>query len=35
MKFYTRRHNLQHEELLVRYPEEWAAGVRCCCGMEG
>ncbi len=29
-----RQHNMQHEELLVRYPEQWAAEVRRCCGME-
>ena len=29
-----RRHDRQHEELLVRDPEEWAAEVRRCCGME-
>lgn len=29
-----RRHDMQHEELLVRDPEQWAAEVRRCCGME-
>lgn len=29
-----RRHDMQHEELLVRDPEEWAAEVRRCCGIE-
>lgn len=29
-----RRHDMQHEELLVRGPEEWATEVRRCCGME-
>lgn len=29
-----RRHNMQHEELLMRYPEEWAAEVRRCCGQQ-
>lgn len=29
-----RRHDMQHEELLARYPEEWAAEVRRCCGSE-
>lgn len=28
-----RRHDMQHEELLVRRPEEWAAEVRRCCGL--
>lgn len=28
-----RQHDLQHEELLVRAPEQWAAEVRRCCGM--
>jgi hypothetical protein len=28
------RHDLQHEELLVRQPEAWAAEVRRCCGIE-
>lgn len=28
-----RRHDMQHEELLVRCPEEWAAEVRRCCGI--
>lgn len=27
-----RQHDMQHEELLVRDPEEWAAEVRRCCG---
>lgn len=27
-----RRFELQHEELLVRYPEKWAAEVLACCG---
>lgn len=30
-----RRHDMQHEELLARYPEEWAAEVRRCCEVEG
>ena len=30
-----RRHDRQHEELLVRDPEQWAEEVRRCCGMEG
>lgn len=29
-----RRHDKNHEELLVCQPEEWAAEVRRCCGME-
>lgn len=29
-----RRHDRQHEELLVRDPDQWAAEVRRCCGME-
>lgn len=29
-----RLHNLQHEELLVWRPQEWAAEVRRCCGLE-
>jgi hypothetical protein len=29
-----RRHDLQHEELLVCQPEHWAAEVRRCCGIE-
>lgn len=29
-----RRHDLQHEELLVRHPEAWAAEVRRSCGRE-
>jgi pimeloyl-ACP methyl ester carboxylesterase len=28
------RHNLQHEELLVCQPRNWAAEVRRCCGMK-
>lgn len=28
-----RRHDMQHEELLVRDPEQWAAEVCRCCGM--
>ncbi|MDO4324120.1 MAG: alpha/beta hydrolase [Lachnospiraceae bacterium] len=28
-----RRHDMQHEELLVRAPEQWAAEVCRCCGM--
>lgn len=28
-----RRHDMQHEELLVRDPEQWAAEVSCCCAM--
>lgn len=30
-----RRHDMQHEELLVRDPEQWAAEVRRCCGNGG
>lgn len=26
-----RRHDLQHEELLVRYPDRWAEEIRQCC----
>jgi pimeloyl-ACP methyl ester carboxylesterase len=29
-----RRHDLQHEELLVCQPENWATEVRRCCGIE-
>lgn len=29
-----RRHDLNHEELLVHYPERWAAEVRRSCGLE-
>lgn len=29
-----RRHDLQHEELLVRHPKEWAAEVRRSCGND-
>jgi hypothetical protein len=29
-----RRHNLQHEELLVCQRSNWAAEVRRCCGIE-
>lgn len=29
-----RRHDRQHEELLVRDPEQWTEEVRRCCGME-
>ena len=29
-----RRHEAQHEELLVKNPAQWAAEVRRCCGME-
>lgn len=29
-----RRHNLQHEELLARYPERWAEEIRRCCDMR-
>lgn len=29
-----RRHDLNHEELLMRYPARWAAEVRRCCGFE-
>lgn len=28
-----RRHDLQHEELLICYPEKWAEEVRSCCGL--
>lgn len=27
-----RRHDMQHEELLARYPEKWAEEVQKCCG---
>lgn len=27
--------DLQHEELLARYPERWAEEVRHCCGQNG
>lgn len=30
-----RRHDMQHEELLMRWPEQWTAEVRRCCKMEG
>lgn len=30
-----RRYELQHEELLLRYPEKWAAEVRACCSAIG
>lgn len=30
-----RQHDMQHEELLVRDPEQWTAEVRRCCGMGG
>lgn len=29
-----RRHDMQHEELLMRYPEQWTQEVRKCCGIE-
>lgn len=29
-----RRHELQHEELLMRYPQEWTQEVLLCCGMQ-
>lgn len=29
------RHDMQHEELLARYPEQWTEEVRQCCGMNG
>lgn len=29
-----RRHELQHEELLMRYPKEWVQEVLDCCGMR-
>lgn len=29
-----RRHDLQHEELLCRFPEKWAEEVRDCCGIS-
>lgn len=29
-----RRHSLQHEELLVGYPEKWYAEICSCCGIE-
>lgn len=28
-----RRHNLQHEELLMRYPDKWVGEVVSCCGI--
>lgn len=29
-----RRHDLQHEELLMRYPNEWMQEIVSCCGIE-
>lgn len=29
-----RKHELQHEELLMRYPKKWVQEVRICCGMQ-
>lgn len=29
-----RTHDMQHEELLVCYPQQWADEVRLCCGMN-
>ncbi|MCM1145930.1 MAG: alpha/beta hydrolase [Clostridium sp.] len=29
-----RRHKMQHEELLICYPEKWAAEVKSCCGLS-
>lgn len=29
-----RHHNLQHEELLVCYPEKWVSEVEACCGIK-
>lgn len=29
-----RRHELQHEELLICYPKEWAQEIRSCCKIE-
>lgn len=29
-----RRHELQHEELLMRYPKEWLQEVLNCCGLQ-
>lgn len=28
-----RRHDLHHEELLMRYPDKWIREVVCCCGI--
>ncbi len=30
-----RRHDMQHEELLVCYPEKWTEEILRCCGVEG
>ncbi|MCM1186160.1 MAG: alpha/beta hydrolase [Lachnoclostridium sp.] len=30
-----RRHEMQHEELLVCYPQQWAEEVKNCCGLRG
>lgn len=30
-----RRHDMQHEELLMHYPQQWVEEVRLCCEMEG
>ena len=29
-----RRHNMQHEELLICYPLRWVDEVKKCCGLE-
>lgn len=29
-----RQHDLNHEELLMRFPDRWAMEVRRCCGLE-
>ena len=28
-----RRHEMQHEELLICYPEQWAEEIKTCCGL--
>lgn len=30
-----RRHDLQHEELLIQYPEKWVEEIQRCCGFSG
>ena len=29
-----RRHEMQHEELLICYPERWAEEIKTCCGLR-
>lgn len=29
-----RRHELQHEELLMRYPDKWLWEIVSCCGIK-